>query len=312
MIISKIKSSPSLSQILLNFIDVLRINILIVDHKGTPLMVPKTNGYGFYGASQWGVLRYLGKPEFLSQFQTEGYYLKSIDDFGFQSFAIPIAVAGFDAAAYLILGPVILDKQLEQSLYQAITRKLGINFADFLECLIEVRVVSFNSFKSVLDLLFELSQYALKMGLTENGPVAASIFTNLLDLSMALTQAEYGSIMLLNKTNNELSIQVFKGINLHKLKDVPVKLGEGIAGLAAQQKESFVINDGQPNNRVQHLLKRPELKCALVLPIIDSNQEVLGVMNLSTQQETSRLATHSQEMLKSLIEITSGTISSLL
>ncbi len=124
---------------------------------------------------------------------------------------------------------------------------------------------------------------------------------------MAFTQAECGSIMLLNNLTNELTILASKGIDLQKIQNIPVKLGEGIAGLAAQKKETFVINDGHPNNRIRHLLKKPELKCAVVLPIMKNNKEVLGVMNISTHQETSRLATHSQQMLKSLVEITSGT-----
>jgi putative methionine-R-sulfoxide reductase with GAF domain len=124
---------------------------------------------------------------------------------------------------------------------------------------------------------------------------------------MAITQAECGSIMLLNNLTQELNILTYKGVDLHKVQDIPVKLGEGIAGLAAQKKESFVINEGKSNNRIRHLLKKPELKCAVVLPIMKNNKDVLGVMNISTHQENSRLATHSQQMLKNLVEITSGT-----
>ena len=190
---------------------------------------------------------------------------------------------------------------------------MNLSYADFLDCLSEIRVVSFNSLKSILDLLSELSQYALRMKQTEQQePVTSptlSIFKTLLDLSMTLTQAECGSIMILNNLTKELNILTFKGIDLQKVQDIPVKLGEGIAGLAAQKGKPFVINEDHPNNRIRHLLKKPELKCALVLPIMKNNKEVLGVMNISTHQGTSRLATHSQQMLKSLLEITSGTFS---
>ena len=300
MVPENIKTSQKLEQILLNFIDVLRINILMVDSNGNPILVPKTSGYGFYGTAQWGVLQYLGTPEFLKKFKKEEYYLKSVDNFGFQNFALPIPTGESDDIGYLIVGPVILNKPLEQAGYQAISQELNLNFSDFLECLSEVRVVTFNSLKSILDLLSELSRYALRMNTTKNTqpvpektqtPSNLSVFQNLLDLSMALTQAECGSIMLLDKITNELSIQVFKGIDLQKLRNVPVKLGEGIAGLAAQKKESFVINAEHSNNRISHLLKKPDLKCALVLPIINDNKEILGVMNISTRQATSRLAT---------------------
>ena len=79
MILEKIKNSQKLEQILINFIDVLRINILVVDTQGNLVLAPKASDYGFHGANLWGILQYLGTPEFLSKFETEGNYLKAID-----------------------------------------------------------------------------------------------------------------------------------------------------------------------------------------------------------------------------------------
>ncbi len=310
MFLEKIKNSQKLEQILLNFVDVLRINILIVDSQGSPVLVPKTNGYGFSGACKWGILQYLGSSEFLSQFHQEGSYLKSVDAFGFQNFAISL---DFNSIGYLIVGPVILNKQLDQPKYKGIAEELGVNFADFLGYLSEIRVVSFNSLKSTLNLLFELSQYALKIsnGQTQEKHIKPdhSIFTTLLDLAMALTQAECGSIMLFDKETQELTIQVQRGLNPQKFQNVRVKLGEGIAGLAAQEKTSFVINEGRSSNRIKHLLKKPELKCSVIIPIVKNSKEVIGVMNIATHHSNSRLATHSQQILESLTKITSSTLS---
>jgi len=314
----KVIPSKKLEQILLNFIEVLRINILIVDSKGNPVVVPKTYGHGFYGASQWGGLQHLGTPEFPSKFHAEGNYLKFVDIFGFQSFAIPISIRELDDIGYLIVGPVVLNKPLEQSRYQAIAQDFNVNYSDFVECLNEVRVLSFNGLKSIMELLFELSRYSLRMEVTERTVMENfqtgfihPIFTTALELSMALTQAECGSIMLLNKHTGELTIQAFKGIDFPGIQGISAKLDEGIAGLAAREKKAFVIREGQSNDKIHHLLKKPELNCALVLPIIKNNDEILGVMNISTHQKTSRLATHSQQMLKSLTEITSAAFSNI-
>lgn len=313
--------SRKLDLILRNFIDVLRINILIVDSKGNPALMPQSSGYGFQGESRWGLFQYLGRPEFISHFQIEGNYLKSVNIFGFQIFAIPILMGHLDEIGYLIVGPVILNKQMEQSRYQALAQQANINSTDFLECLTEVRVLTFNSIKSILDLLSEISRYTLRMNYEGKSlpqtegvqqPFSSSIFLNLLNLSMSLTQAECGSIMLLNPLTNKLSILIYKGMDLQQVQDIPIDLKDGIAGFAVQNKESFVIEEGHPNNRIRHLLKKPELKCALVVPIVKSNKEVIGVLNISTHQKASRLATHSQEMLKSLTEITSGMFSYIL
>jgi hypothetical protein len=317
----KIISGQSLERILIKFIDVLRINLLIVDSKGYPVLAPKTWSFGYLGSSQWGTLQKLGTPEFLSQFQIDGNYLRSIDKFGLQSFAIPIPNGKVDDIGYLIVGPVILNKQFEQGYYQSIANEAGVSFSDLQECLNEVRVVTFNGLKSILDLLFDISRYSLRINKPEKSQVlpavnkdqpAHSIFSNLLDLAMAITQAECGSIMLLNNITNELSILTSKGVDQKKFQDIPMKLSDGVAGLAVQKREPFLINETQSNNRISHLLKKPELKCALVLPIIKSNNEVLGVLNISTHQGTSRLAMQSREMLNSLVEITSETFSNFI
>jgi putative methionine-R-sulfoxide reductase with GAF domain len=312
MLLERVKANQRLEQILLNFIDVLRINILMVDTEGSLVLAPKTSGYGWSLSSRYGTLSHLGTPKLLSKFEKEGDYLKAVDAFGFHSFAIPIGFIPNQAIGYLIVGPVILNKRHDLSQYNLMLEKLDVNIPDFHEVLNEIRIASFNSLKSILDLLFDLSQYALKLNTEEKSKLVESntisLMRTLLDLAMALTEAESGSIMLFNKKTKELSIQVHKGQYSKNIEEVRIKLGEGIAGLVAKEKTPFVINETETNNRVHHLLKRPELKCAVVLPIMRADKEILGVMNISTQQDNSRLATHSQKMLESLTRITSDTI----
>lgn len=316
MLLERIKASRKLEQILLNFIDVLRINILVVDTEGSIVLAPKTNGYGWSLSSQCGILNYIGTPKFMAKFQKEGDYLKSIDPLGFHSFAIPVGLTPDLTLGYLIVGPVILNKRMELSQYKLILEKLDVHVPEFEEALNEIRVASFNSLKSILDLLFDLSQYAIKIHDEEKPkpqPVHVPsrdnfIFTTLLDLAMFLTEAESGSIMVVNKKTNELSVQVHKGVHAQNMDHVRIKVGEGIAGLAAKEKTPFVIHGDEGSNRISHLLKKPELKCSVVLPIITGNQEVVGVLNISTQQGNSRLVTHSKQMLESLTRITSDTV----
>jgi len=321
-VIKKIKTNQRLEQILLNFIDVLRINIFIVDNAGNPVLMPRSSGLGWnLSACKRGILQDLGTPQFLARFHKEGHYLLSVDPFELQSFAIPIP-SEIQATGYLIVGPVVLNKRLEPSRYQEIALDFGLNLHQFTESLNEIRVVSFNSLKSILDLLFDLSQYAIKVIDKDNSSVKDDhflienhqyIFKILLDLTMALTQAECGSIMLFDKTAGELHIKVHKGLGTQNVEDVRVKIGEGIAGIAAQDKTPFVINEGSSvNNRIKHLLKKPELKCAIVLPIVDENNHLIGVINVATRQAGSVLAANSGQMLKTLANITSSAIERIL
>ena len=72
-----------------------------------------------------------------------------------------------------------------------------------------------------------------------------------------------------------------------------LKLGEGIAGLAAKNNSPFLlkgdqVKDDQGENRIKHLLKRPEIKQAIVIPLSSKNK-VYGVLNLHTKKEEPKI-----------------------
>jgi hypothetical protein len=58
--------------------------------------------------------------------------------------------------------------------------------------------------------------------------------------------------------------------------------------LAAKNNEVFHITPGSPDNRIKHLLKRPEITESVVIPITDS-KGVRGVLNLHTQAGSARI-----------------------
>lgn len=316
MVLERIKKSLKLEQILQSFIDVLRINIFIVDKEGHALIFPRTNRYGWkiLADPSFGALRDFGTPAFWSKFRKEeGNNLKFVDPFGLHTYALPIGIEEAKPLAYVVVGPLTFNKNPEPAIKAA--QHLGLDTQDFTESIREVRAVSFNGLKAILGLLQELSQYALTLNYekekleTESRPQASGdnlFFTALLDLAMAVSGAECGSVMGLNKQTGELTIRVYKNVQIEQAPDVKVKLGEGIAGLAAQEKLPMVIDGKSGNNRIKHLLKRPDLKCALVLPILspDRKEDVVGVLNLSTYQTKSRMAVNPKELLQSLIKMT--------
>jgi len=112
----------------------------------------------------------------------------------------------------------------------------------------------------------------------------------ILDVALNLTKAECGSIMILDEKSGELTIKVSRGLREGEVKKTRLKLGEGISGLSAQENTAFVISKEKIDNRIKHLLKRPEIKEAVVMPLSIKNR-VFGVLNLHTKNEETHIET---------------------
>ncbi len=266
-------SNSKIESILQKFIDVLRINIFMSDAAGKPVLVPSAE-YGWNA-----IAAELVKEDVLKDFVPDGDYLKYTGPLGCAVYAIPTG------QKYLMLGPVFLNKKPQGD--------LGNLDMD------EVRVLNYNGIKHILDLLREVARQTMIFMDNE-------FLNSLLHLTLSVAQAESGSIMLVNKTTQELTVSVYKDISDKQILNVTRKVGEGIAGLVAQQKVPLIIHETQTNNRIRHLMNNRELKCSLSLPIFDhqNEEEVVGVLNVGTYQDESRLATHTEEVLVRLSKLT--------
>jgi HAMP domain-containing protein/HPt (histidine-containing phosphotransfer) domain-containing protein len=97
------------------------------------------------------------------------------------------------------------------------------------------------------------------------------------------TNVEWGSVYLYNKETQSLDVKVFhpKRFGEGHATARPFKLGEGVAGKAAQDKQVHYIRDTSKDEQFQ--LKagdKQEPRAIICVPMID-NEEVFGVMNFS-------------------------------
>ena len=308
------------------FIDVLRINIFLVDAKGLFILPPDRSRF----AGRLLMDRSLGfdllnHPQgFLGQFITHDNFLQAVNKYQLATFAIPILTPRKQTIAYLVVGPVVLNKRLDKSEYIRLAEEGKVNPDELVGEINEIRVVSHMMMKSILDLLNEimrdhvdiiLKEKELKKVKEGQEPQSKSVeaaaqeiyssvrldelLVTLLDVALKMTNAECGSIMISDKDKGFLTVKAFKGLDPEKMQNVRIKVGEGIAGIAAQEKSSFVIKGQEGDNRIQHLLKRPEIKEALVIPL-QSKEGVFGVLNLSTKEQTG----HFEENLDNLRYLT--------
>ena len=217
--------------------------------------------------------------------------------------------------AHVIVGPVILNKRLESEEYVAVASRIGLKNDQLLDVVNEVRIVSFVAIKAILDLLSEVIKDVIELNLEkkrlhetrfnreilpkEISDAAQEMYADIhldellvtiLDVALSLTKAECGSIMILDEKSGELAIKVSRGLGEGEARSARLRLGEGISGLSAQENISFIISKDRVDSRIQHLLKRPEIKEAVVMPLSAKNR-VFGVLNLHTKNEETKIET---------------------
>ncbi|MFA5087613.1 MAG: GAF domain-containing protein [Candidatus Omnitrophota bacterium] len=302
---------------LARFIDVLKINIFLVDFEGQVILPPVKDRYGwsFYEKNCLGFDIGQGKANMLDKFEKNGDYWQHDCDGGFQSFAISVNAEYGETIAYLIMGPVNLSKKEDYSFYGEVAKRLGVEVDGLIDMVNEVRIVSHLTMKSILDLLATLAKDIIELKLEKKRlskvtndkesfarslPISEEardiyatihldeLLISLLDLALKMTNAECGSIMVLDDKREELTIKVSRGIDEERVQRSRVKLGEGLAGLAAQENSLFVIHGTQGENRIQHLLNRSDIKHSIIMPL-SGKRKVLGVLNLHTKKEGNEI-----------------------
>ena len=325
-------------EILKHFIEVLRINIFIVGSDGKIILSPLKKRYAeeILENKEIGFdLSVIERPNFIHKFEKHGTYLEYCHQFNLHSFAIPMLAEDEKVIAYMVVGPVALNKRLDSAQCQIISQKFNLDYGNLIDIVNEIRVVSFVTIKSILDLLFEVSKYVIQLNsqdqklhkMSSNKEVLSpqiteaahdiyssicldELLVTLLDVALNMTKAECGSIMILDKKKNVLTIKVSKGINEKLVHNVHIKIGDGIAGIAVKENAPFIISGTRTDNRIQHLLKRPEIKHALVIPLVTEN-DVFGVLNLHTTSETNKMTDESLQVVQNLSKLTSAAFNSI-
>lgn len=235
--------------ILVRFTDVVKVNILLVDFDGQIIVSPMADRYGWNFFKKF-CLESHAKTEherniLLDKFVVGTDFAEYKCESGLHGFLVPIKNESVENIAYLIVGPVIINQRQSEEFYRVIADKLKFDYAVFADALKEVRVLSYVTVKSILDLLTEITRDIIELHFEKKklaqmrinqealpkkvSEVAQEIYARihldellvtLLDIAMRMTNTECGSIMILEE-GDELSIKASRGIenvNLEKKK----------------------------------------------------------------------------------------------
>jgi len=317
------------------FIDVLRINIFVVDSHGLIILPPEEVRYGGRLFTDQSLRFDLAgdRIDVIKQFEMQGSFLETCNRYDLSCYAIPIQINGGQTIAHMIIGPVILNKRLSASEYEDMASEYGCDKSELLSELGGIRVVSNIMINSILDLMSEIVRDNIELslkekelnklkstgeegGLTDEFKETAQeiystvyldgLLATLLNIALKMTNTECGSVMIMDTKEKILTIKASRGIDPEMAKRSKIKIGEGIAGIAALENSSFLIRGMQGNNRIKPFLKRQDIKEALVMPLINKDK-VFGILNLHTKKEGGQIKAN-LENLRYLSELLSSAV----
>ncbi len=140
---------------------------------------------------------------------------------------------------------------------------------------------------------------------SDSSVYVSKLLNTLLEVALQVTGVDCGSIMTLDKSSNKLMIKASQGLKEENLKDVSVKLGEGIAGLVAQEKHSLFLDDNKTEDvRIKNRLNKPWIKSSIVVPLqMGLEGDSFGVMNISSTKESIKLTPENAQLLEKLAKL---------
>ncbi|MBE9504148.1 MAG: diguanylate cyclase [Proteobacteria bacterium] len=125
------------------------------------------------------------------------------------------------------------------------------------------------------------------------------LLSMVLRVAASSTEAETGSIMLVDKKDGDLVLEASYSMNGRREIKRSCKLGEGIIGKVAAMGEPLLLSGSKVDAKFDELLRKEGVKSALSVPIL-FDEIVIGVLTVKTDRSDNAF---NQKDLKSLTEL---------
>lgn len=107
-----------------------------------------------------------------------------------------------------------------------------------------------------------------------------SVLNYFIDMTSRILEADRSSLMLYNEDLNELYVQVSRGFNEDKIKNIRFKVGEGVAGRVAETKRPIRIINTQKDPLYKHLpVSENKQPTTLIAAPLLNRDKLIGVIN---------------------------------
>lgn len=249
---------------------------------------------------------------------------------GLDLFVIPITAVGKRVLAYIILGPVILKRRKDTSEYAKDAEKAGIELGQLLDALIDINVFSYNKIYSINKLLKDIFSHKAQTGyhkrrLAEMAPelrkmdplfsryYEEKILNSLLNACTMALNTDSGSVMTLDKKTHMLHIKVASRLDKDVVNNTNIKVGEGIAGVAAATAKPIILPQDEDKRGLAKRMKRKYIKSSMIVPFSkpfnnfnkENSNDVYGVINLNVVRRNISFSKKDIALVQELINLVS-------
>lgn len=113
----------------------------------------------------------------------------------------------------------------------------------------------------------------------------SELLDQIVALATDVTEANLGSIMLIDSSNEYMTIEAAIGLDQKIVEETRLPLGESIAGHVAQSGEPLFVDDVEHDNRFQRINKERYSSASLLCVPLKIKNKVIGVINMANKRD---------------------------
>jgi len=188
------------------------------------------------------------------------------------------AISAINQGAYDYLMKPIEFPELKLTIQRALEKRRAGK--DRIKLLNELKKKNLELKKKVAE-LDALYKAGMSLSTTEDLNV---LLNKIVSLATKVIEAKSGSIMLIQRTENVLTIEAAIGLSPDIVKHTRLESGSSIAGYVAQKGTPLIVEDIKKDPRFSRLRKKHYVTRSLLCVPLKVKDKILGVINLSDKK----------------------------
>src|SRR3989338_1633838 len=130
------------------------------------------------------------------------------------------------------------------------------------------------------------------------------VLNSLLSSCTLALDADSGSVMTVDKKTNMLHIKVASKLDESIVNNTHMRVGEGIAGVAAATAQPIILPKDEKKNGLSKKMKRKYIKSSMIIPFNKANtHDVYGVINLNVVRKKVDFSEKDIGLIKELVNL---------